>query len=270
MRRSASDLAFLYIREAAAQEKKMETSPEAKPAEETSTTVKVFVHDSSFSSEELLVCPTAFPDVQNNSVVFVDFSTKTNESARVVLRATLMKDEDETTKSKRFALSLLKPVAEAFDVAPWADASVEPCNDPANEAAAEYVEFMFKDQFVSRADLCGRGVHHATRVHQTRSGVVCFSISGPFPRDESARRVTGRRPCRDRLYTTQVALQALGDWPDAACGPACRGGWHAGVDERAASERVLWCPRFRLCCGFHSLNVQNTIFKDLLVGAVVL
>ena len=64
-----------------------------------------------------------------------------------------MKDEDETTKSKRFALSLLKPVAEAFDVAPWADASVEPCNDPANEAAAEYVEFMFKDQFVSRADL---------------------------------------------------------------------------------------------------------------------
>ena len=148
MRRSASDLAFLYIREAAAQEKKMETSPEAKPAEETSTTVKVFVHDSSFSSEELLVSPTAFPDVQNNSVVFVDFSTKNNESARVVLRATLMKDEDETTKSKRFALSLLKPVAEAFDVAPWADASVEPCNDPANEAAAEYVEFMFKDQFV--------------------------------------------------------------------------------------------------------------------------
>ena len=59
-----------------------------------------------------------------------------------------MKDEDETTKSKRFALSLLKPVAEAFDVPP-ADASVEPCNDPANEAAAEYVEFMFKDQFVS-------------------------------------------------------------------------------------------------------------------------
>ena len=144
MRRSASDLAFLYIREAAAQEKKMETSPESKPAEETSTTVKVFVHDSSFSSEELLVSPTAFPDVQNNSVVFVDFSTKNNESARVVLRATLMKDEDETTKSKRFALSLLKPVAEAFDVAPWADASVEPCNDPANEAAAEYVEFMFK------------------------------------------------------------------------------------------------------------------------------
>ena len=126
----------------------METSPEAKPAEESNTTVKVFVHDSSFSSEELLVSPTAFPDVQNNSVVFVDFSTKNNESARVVLRATLMKDEDETTKSKRFALSLLKPVAEAFDVAPWADASVEPCNDPANEAAAEYVEFMFKDQFV--------------------------------------------------------------------------------------------------------------------------
>ena len=61
--------------------------------------------------------PTAFPDVQNNSVVFVDFSTKNNESARVVLRATLMKDEDETTKSKRFALSLLKPVAEAFAVA---------------------------------------------------------------------------------------------------------------------------------------------------------
>ena len=122
MRRSASDLAFLYIREAA-QEKKMEASPEAKPAEETSTTVKVFVHDSSFSSEELLVSPTAFPDVQNNSVVFVDFSTKNNESARVVLRATLMKDEDETTKSKRFALSLLKPVAEAFDVAPWAATS---------------------------------------------------------------------------------------------------------------------------------------------------
>ena len=154
MRRSASDLAFLYIRDAA-QEKKMETSPEQKPAEEPQTsTVKVFVHDSSFSSEELLVSPTAFPDVKDGGVVFVDFSTKNNESARVVLRATLMKDEDETTKSKRFALSLLKPVAEAFDVAPWADASVEPCNDPANEAAAEYVEFMFKDQFVSRADLC--------------------------------------------------------------------------------------------------------------------
>ena len=249
MRRSASDLAFLYIREAAAQEKKMETSPEAKPAEETSTTVKVFVHDSSFSSEELLVSPTAFPDVQNNSVVFVDFSTKTNESARVVLRATLMKDEDETTKSKRFALSLLKPVAEAFDVAPWADASVEPCNDPANEAAAEYVEFMFKDQFVSRADLCDHGVQHATRVHQTRSWVVSFSSLRPFgPRDESARRVTGRRPCRDRLYTTQVALQAAGHWPDAACGPARRCWRHASFHERPASERELWRARVGGCC----------------------
>ena len=51
-------------------------------------------------------------------------------------------------------------------MAPWADASVEPCNDPANEAAAEYVEFMFKDQFVSRADLCDHGVHHATRFQE--------------------------------------------------------------------------------------------------------
>ena len=249
----------------------METSPAPAPAEESNTTVKVFVHDSSFSSEELLVSPTAFPDVQNNSVVFVDFSTKNNESARVVLRATLMKDEDETSKSKRFALSLLKPVAEAFDVAPWADASVEPCNDPANEAAAEYVEFMFKDQFVSRADLCDHGVHHATRVHQTRSWVVSFSSLRPFgPRDESARRVTGRRPCRDRLYTTQVALQAVGHWPDAACGPARRGRGHARVDERAASERVLWCFGVGVRRGFDALDLQNEIFKDLLVGAVVL
>ena len=45
MRRSASDLAFLYIREAAQEKKTMETSPEAKPAEESNTTVKVFVHD---------------------------------------------------------------------------------------------------------------------------------------------------------------------------------------------------------------------------------
>jgi len=190
MRRSASDLAFLYIREAAAQDKKMETSPEAKPAEETSTTVKVFVHDSSFSSEELLVSPTAFPDVKDGGVVFVDFSTKTNESARVVLRATLMKDEDETTKSKRFALSLLKPVAEAFDVAPWADASVEPCNDPANEAAAEYVEFMFKDQFVSRADLCCCGVcTPSTRLvsRNDGSGWFLFRFRGGSDRETSPR-----------------------------------------------------------------------------------
>ena len=210
MRRSASDLAFLYIREAAAQDKKMETSPEAKPAEETSTTVKVFVHDSSFSSEELLVSPTAFPDVQNNSVVFVDFSTKNNESARVVLRATLMKDEDETTKSKRFALSLLKPVAEAFDVAPWADASVEPCNDPANEAAAEYVEFMFKDQFVSRADLliaAARGAA-APLSDEVAGGFFC-----DFEAVRTARRVRASRDrteavSRSSIYNTGGASSA--------------------------------------------------------------
>lgn len=157
--RAASGLAsgptaFLYVRDAA-QEPAQKMEPQSSPTAvaEESATVKVFVHDSTFSSEELLVSPIAFPDVQDQSVVFVDFSTRDDKKARVVLKATLMKGEEEATKSKRFALSLLKPVAEAFDVAPWADASVEPCNDPANEAAAEYVEFMFKDQFVSRADL---------------------------------------------------------------------------------------------------------------------
>ena len=101
--------------------------------------------------------------------------------------------------------------------------------------------------------------------------MVSFAISRPFgPRDESARRVTGRRPCRDRLYTTQVALQALGHWPDAACGPARGRGWHARFDERAASERVLWCFGVGVRRGVYEIDLQNKIFKDLLVGAVIL
>ena len=100
--------------------------------------------------------------------------------------------------------------------------------------------------------------------------MISLAISGPFgPRDESARRVTGRRPCRDRLYTTQVALQALGDWPDVTCRATCRGRWHARFHERPASERELWCFGFWLCCCVYKIDLQNTIFKDLLVGAVI-
>ena len=101
--------------------------------------------------------------------------------------------------------------------------------------------------------------------------MISLAISRPFgPRDESARRVTGRRPCRDRLYTTQVALQALGHWPDAACRPARGGGWHAGVHERAASERELWRFGVGVRRGFHTSHFQDTIFKDFLARAVIL
>ena len=100
--------------------------------------------------------------------------------------------------------------------------------------------------------------------------MVSLSISRRFgPRDESARRVTGRRPCRDRLYTTQVALQTTGHWPDVARRATCRCWWDAGVDERAASERVLWCFGVGVRRGFDALDLQNEIFKDLLVGAVI-
>ena len=101
--------------------------------------------------------------------------------------------------------------------------------------------------------------------------MVSFAISRPFgPRDESARRVTGRRPCRDRLYTTQVALQALGDWENIACGPARGRGWHAGFYKRPASERKLRRFSVGVCCCVYEIDLQNKVFTHFLVGAIIL
>ena len=103
---------FVHTRGRAGEEDHGDVARSRSRAEESNTTVKV-LYMSSFSSEELLVARRPFPTSEQQRRLH-DFSTKNNdESARVVLRATLMKDEDETTKSKRFALSLLKPVAEA-------------------------------------------------------------------------------------------------------------------------------------------------------------
>jgi len=120
------------------------TPPPSTAAEER---VKIYVHDSSFSTDELLLHPKTFPDVPDGAVVFLEAG-----AARVVLRATLLK-EDGDEGSSRLRLSLLKPVAERCGVKPWADASVSRCHHPERDAAAEFVEFMFKDQFVSRADM---------------------------------------------------------------------------------------------------------------------
>ena len=130
---------------------------------------KVFVHDSSFSSDELLLHPETFPGIGDGSVVFLK-TTTSKGSNRVVLRATLVQVEErselEKFSSKRLELSLLKSVAESCGVAPWSDASVELCLKPEAEAAADFCEFWFKDQFVSRADMwrfktgiVGRAVH---------------------------------------------------------------------------------------------------------------
>ena len=130
---------------------------------------KVFVHDSSFSSDELLLHPETFPGIGDGSVVFLK-TTTSKGSNRVVLRETLVQVEErselEKFSSKRLELSLLKSVAESCGVAPWSDASVELCLKPEAEAAADFCEFWFKDQFVSRADMwrfktgiVGRAVH---------------------------------------------------------------------------------------------------------------
>ena len=130
---------------------------------------KVHVHDGSFSSDELLLHPETFPGIRDGSVVFLKTSTS-SANARVVLRATLVRVDEksrlEKFASKRLELSLLKSVAEACGVAPWSDASVELCEDPEASAAADFCEFWFKDQFVSRADMwrfktavVGRALH---------------------------------------------------------------------------------------------------------------
>ncbi|KAH8068587.1 hypothetical protein JL721_6735 [Aureococcus anophagefferens] len=121
-----------------------------------------------------------FPGIRDGSVVFLKTSTASANS-RVVLRATLVRVDEksrlEKFASKRLELSLLKSVAEACGVAPqkgdstcgvapWSDASVELCEDPEASAAADFCEFWFKDQFVSRADMwrfktavVGRALH---------------------------------------------------------------------------------------------------------------
>ena len=100
--------------------------------------------------------------------------------------------------------------------------------------------------------------------------MVSFSSLRPFgPRDESARRVTGRRPCCDRLYTTQVAFQAAGHWPDAARGATCRCGWDARVDERPEGERKLWCFGVGVRRGFDAVDLSYSLIKDLLARAVI-
>ncbi|KAJ8604019.1 hypothetical protein CTAYLR_003379 [Chrysophaeum taylorii] len=120
---------------------------------------KVHLHDESFRSEELLLSPEWFPEVKDGDVVSLEFAREDaaapapagGENRPLVLRAKLF--DGTMLWSKRMQVSLLKRVAEARGVAPWVDATVRLVPDPEKRFAAEFVEFSFKDQFISRADI---------------------------------------------------------------------------------------------------------------------
>ena len=124
-------------------------------------------------------------------------------------------------------------------MAPADAMAVEPCNDPPNEAAAEYVEFMFKDQFVSRAG-CGAssgwsladahvGQHVAVgacglrRTCCERVAVLwCFGV----------RLCCGftRLTFRDQIFTHFLVERAIPEWEPTGGGrrDSCPSGWSTG------------------------------------------
>jgi len=131
---------------------------------------KVHVHDESFSSEELLLQPEMFPEISDGDVVALDFAKDESEAEETSCQPGLQRQQslcaDEDQKlvlrakfvgkegaSKRIVISLLKRVAEARGSSPWTSATVKLVKSPETEAAAEFVEFSFKDQFISRADI---------------------------------------------------------------------------------------------------------------------
>jgi len=210
------------------------TPPAAAAADEV--TCKVHVHKASYSKEELLLSPETFPEIANGAIVFL--VTRTGDAEhRVVLKATLLEKAgaaDEKFASKRLALSLLKSVAEACGVAPWTDASVERVGDPERDAGADFCEFWFKDQFVSRADMwrfkravVGSSVHVGKRVDlnglRATARATSGGISGPRRRRSCRRRrasCSGRGPracsgwcrCRTRCGSRRGATTGPCTW----------------------------------------------------------
>ncbi|KAJ1459417.1 hypothetical protein M885DRAFT_511366 [Pelagophyceae sp. CCMP2097] len=107
--------------------------------------MKVHVHDESFSGEELLLSPE-FSEISEGDIVEV-----VTAFTRIVLVARFSEVSTDA-KAKRLKISLLKRVADACGVAAWTDVEVIKVDD-AQRVAADFVEFSFKDQFVSRANI---------------------------------------------------------------------------------------------------------------------
>lgn len=124
----------------------------------SATKFKVHIHDGSFSLEELLVSPEWFSEIDDGTVVSLEFFSNSNDvdekvagGKRLLLRAKHF-DVGSEGSSKRMQLSLLKRVAEARNLAPWMSATVTPIKD-AERHGVEHVEFSFRDQFISRAEI---------------------------------------------------------------------------------------------------------------------
>ncbi|KAG5178380.1 hypothetical protein JKP88DRAFT_168687, partial [Tribonema minus] len=114
--------------------------------DDSASTYSLNVHELSFSTSELVINPEIFSDVAPS-----DFLEIYRPSARKDTRLVLQVDSVAPIKGGRLQISLLKSIAEAFGLQPWSDVVVRKVDPKA--AAADFVEFTIKDQFIPRADI---------------------------------------------------------------------------------------------------------------------
>jgi Vacuolar membrane-associated protein Iml1 len=119
--------------------------PDGTP-DEVGKVFSLHVHDFSFNTSELVINPEAFPDVQASDFLEI-YRPHSRKDRRLVLQI----DSVGPIKGGRLQISLLKSVAEIFELQPWSDVLVRKVDPKA--AAADFVEFTIKDQFIPRADI---------------------------------------------------------------------------------------------------------------------
>lgn len=104
------------------------------------------IHDLNFSTSELVINPDAFPTLAVGDLLEI-YTVGCPKENRLVLAV----DSVAPIKGGRLQVSLLKSIADGFGLGLWSEVVVRPIDAAA--AAADFVEFTIKDQFIPRADI---------------------------------------------------------------------------------------------------------------------
>ena len=112
------------------------------PRPDVLSSARVFtlnLHDSKFSTAELILNPEVFPDISLKD--YVEISAGNDAIILQVLSL-------NPIKSGRLQISLLKSVADAFKFQAWQDVRVRKIDG--SQAEVNFVELTFRNQYVTR------------------------------------------------------------------------------------------------------------------------
>ncbi|XP_055373672.1 GATOR complex protein Iml1 isoform X2 [Condylostylus longicornis] len=107
---------------------------------------KLYVHQKSFSSADLVINPKDLPEAKIGDVVEVYHPE--DEGSRLLLQITLLSDE---VKSREETISIESTVAQAFNLRTFSDVIMRIVNPSA--VALDSVEITFKDQYMGRSEM---------------------------------------------------------------------------------------------------------------------